>query len=120
MTLMIELRSSNLPISDAMREHVERKIGFAVGRFAHRIRRLIVRFADVNGPKGGPDKRCRIIARLSPSGSVIVEATDADAYAAASQAALRLDERLSRMLTRRRPRPLTTRRRGTRRWHAQF
>jgi putative sigma-54 modulation protein len=117
---MIELRSSNLPVSEAMREHVGRKIDFAVGRFATHIGRIIVRLVDVNGPKGGLDKRCRIIARLSPSGSVIVESTDADAYAAASQAVLRLDERLSRVLTRRRPRPLSTRRGGARMWRAQW
>ncbi len=100
---MIELRSSNLPISTAMREHVDRRIDFAIRRFASRIDRVIVRLVDVNGPKGGPDKRCRIIARFSPVGSVIVEATDADVYAATTQAAIRLDECVARALTRRRP-----------------
>jgi putative sigma-54 modulation protein len=111
----IELRSSNLPISEALREHVSRRIDFAVRRFASRIDRIVVRLVDVNGPRGGPDKRCRIIARLSPAGSVIVEATDADVYVAASQAAIRLDERVARALaTRKRPRPASTRRGGTR------
>lgn len=113
--MKIELRSSNMPISDAMREHVGRRIDFAVRRFASRIERIVVRLVDVNGPKGGPDKRCRIIARFAPHGSVIVEATDADAYVAASQAAIRLDERVSRALMRRRTLPLTARRRGQRR-----
>lgn len=113
--MKIELRSSNMPISDAMREHVGRRIDFAVRRFARHIERIVVRLADVNGPKGGPDKRCRIIARFAPRGSVIVEATDADAYVAASQAAIRLDERVSRALLRRRTRPVSSLRRGQRR-----
>jgi ribosomal subunit interface protein len=112
--LDIELRSSNLPISEALHEHVARRIDFAIRRFQGHVARVLVRLVDVNGPKGGPDKRCRIIVRLSPVGSVIVEATDADVYVAASQAAIRLDERVARALTRRRPRPLHTRHGGAR------
>jgi putative sigma-54 modulation protein len=109
--MLIELRSSNIQISVALREHVARRLDFAVGRFAPRVERVIVRLVDVNGPKGGPDKRCRIVARLSPARTVLVEATDSDAYAAVSQAAIRLDERVARALERRR-RPVATRRIG--------
>jgi ribosomal subunit interface protein len=112
--MMIDLRSSNLPISLALREHIERRLDFAIRRFASRISRVVVRLVDVNGPRGGPDKRCRIIAHLSPTGNVMVEATDADVYAAASQAAIRLDERVARALQRRRPRPLSARHGGAR------
>lgn len=112
--MRIELRSSNLSISEPLFTHVARKVNFAVRRFASRVEHVVVRLVDVNGPKGGPDKRCRIVARLSSGRSVIVEATDADAYASASQAATRLGERVSRSLTRGRPRPLTTRHGGER------
>jgi putative sigma-54 modulation protein len=112
--VMIDLRSSNLPISEALREHIERKLDFAIRRFAGRVTRVVVRLVDVNGPRGGPDKRCRIIAHLSPTGSISVEATDGDAYAAASQAAARLDEQVARALERRRPRHVRTLRRGAR------
>ena len=104
-----DLRSPNLPISVALREHVARRLDFAIRRFSHRVERVIVRIVDVNGPKGGPDKRCRIIARLEGADVVLVEATDADAYVAVSQATLRLEERVSRALTRRRPRALARR-----------
>lgn len=115
MALTIDLRSSNLPISVALREHVTRRLHFAVGRFGHRLERIVVRVVDVNGPKGGPDKRCRILARLSPAESaerVVVEATDSDAYAAVSQAAIRLDERVARALTKKGARRLAERRVG--------
>lgn len=112
--ITIDLRSSNVPISVALREHVARRLDFAIRRFAHRIQRVIVRLVDVNGPRGGPDKRCRIVAYLDGSEVVLVEATDSDAYAAVSQAAIRLDERVARALTRRRPRTLARRRIGPR------
>lgn len=108
----IDLRSPNLPISVALREHVARRLDFAIRRFAHRIPRVVVRIVDVNGPKGGPDKRCRMIAYIDGTEVVLVEATDSDAYAAASQAAIRLEERVTRALTRRRPRAVARRRIG--------
>lgn len=108
----IDLRSPNLPISVALREHVVRRLDFALRRFSHRIERVVVRIVDINGPKGGPDKRCRIVAHLEKAQIVLVEATDSDAYVAVSQAAIRLDERVSRALTRRDPRALARRRIG--------
>ena len=114
MMMMIDLRSSNLPISDALREHIVRKLDFAIRRFESHVSRVVVRLVDVNGPRGGPDKRCRIIAHFSPTGSVMVEATDADVYAAASQAAIRLDERVARAVARRRPGRSRARRGGAR------
>ncbi len=98
--MMIDMRSSNLPISEALREHILRRLDFAMRRVASRVSRVVVRLVDVNGPRGGPDKRCRIIAHLAPTGSIMVEATDADAYAATSQATNRLDDRITRALAR--------------------
>ena len=108
----IDLRSSNVAISVALREHVARRLSFALGRFTHRVERVTVRIVDLNGPRGGPDKRCRIVVRLMPARNILVEATDSDAYAAVSQAANRLDERVARELARERPRAVATRRIG--------
>jgi ribosome-associated translation inhibitor RaiA len=118
----IELRSWNVPLSDALREHTERRLDFALRRFAHRIERVTVRLVDINGPKGGLDKRCRIVVELSPARSLVVEATDSDAYSAVSQAAARADETVARAVTRRRPRPIATRHGGARlaREHARL
>jgi ribosome-associated translation inhibitor RaiA len=83
-------------------------------RFTGRVARVVVRLTDLNGPKGGVDKHCRIAATLLRSGrSILAEATDADAYAAVSQAAARLDDRVVRALTR--PRTLQS---GRPRWRS--
>ena len=108
----IDLRSSNLDISVALREHVVRRLDFAIRRFAHRIDKVVVRIVDVNGPKGGPDKRCRMVAHYEGPHALLVEATDSDAYVAVSQAAIRLEERVARALTRRSRRALASRRIG--------
>lgn len=97
----IEVRTSSVQISDALDAHIRRRIDFALRRFADRIERVVVRLVDLNGPRGGPDKRCSMAVRLSPPlPSILASATDADAYAAVSQAASRLDDRVGRALAR--------------------
>ena len=59
-------------------------------------------FDDVNGARGGADKRCRIIVTLIPSGSIRVEDTDSDLYAVVARAADRLARAVGRELERRR------------------
>lgn len=103
--MIIEVRGSTVPISEALEEHILRRLDFAMRKFDGRIERVVVRLVDLNGPKGGPDKRCRVEARLlSRSQSLVVEAIDADAYAAVSQAVARLDERVARTLSKQRVR----------------
>jgi len=47
-----------------------------------------VYLTDVNGPRGGPDKRCRVVAHL-PTGPVVVGRTGLDPVAAVTAAAVR-------------------------------
>jgi len=57
-----------------------RRLHMAVGRFAGAIRSLTILLADVNGPRGGRDKRCRVQIRLSsPRRPIVIEAL-ADAF----------------------------------------
>jgi putative sigma-54 modulation protein len=64
------------------------------------LRWVDVYLTDVNGPKGGPDKRCRVVAHL-PTGPVVVGRPGRDPVAAVTAAALRC-RRLIRSRLRRR------------------
>ena len=100
--MRIEVRVSNVPISESLALHIQRKLEFALRRHVARFDVVTVRVVDLNGPKGGLDKRCTMTARLaSPVENLIAEATDADAYVAVSQAAARLETRAQRVIDRR-------------------
>lgn len=57
---------------------------------------------DVNGPRGGPDKRCRVVAHLRTGGLVVVSRTGVDqaatVVAAAKQCRRLILPRLKRRL----------------------
>jgi putative sigma-54 modulation protein len=94
----LEFRTSNLQSSSPLEAHVVRKLDFALRRFSDRVERVLVRLVDINGPRGGSDKRCRIAASLSGAPSVIVEATHANAYVAITHATARLHTQVARMV----------------------
>jgi ribosome-associated translation inhibitor RaiA len=53
--------------------------------------------ADINGPRGGVDKKCQISLALAGHNNIVIEDTEADLYIAIDRAS----ERCARTLTRR-------------------
>jgi ribosome-associated translation inhibitor RaiA len=81
---------------------MERRVGFALSRFVARISLVTVTLADSNGPRGGVDKQCHLVVRLTPSGKVTIEERHADMSAAVALAADRAGWSVGRALKRRR------------------
>ena len=94
--MRIEIRGRGLTTSDGLRARLERRLAFALGRFAPRIGRVRVRLEDVNGPRGGVDKRCRLEVAIHPDLTVVVEEPDPDLYAAIDRAADQTGQALGR------------------------
>ena len=59
---------------------------------------------DINGPRGGVDKCCRITAHLEPTETVVVEELDTDLFAAIGRATEQVARIFTRRLTRMRDR----------------
>ena len=87
--MRVEIRRRRLEVSERLREHVERRLRAALGRFAGRLGGVRVYLRDVNGPRGGPDKRCRIVVHLPPGGRAVVSGMAADPYTAVARTAER-------------------------------
>lgn len=71
-------------------ELVRTRLEFALGRFTGRVRSLRVTLKDLNGPRGGLDKYCRIAIRLDRQGRlIVVEDLDAEPEVVIRRAAAR-------------------------------
>ena len=74
-------------------------------KFATYFFRLLARhlsFSDINGPRGGDDKRCQLRIPLTRMRDVIIEDTAADLYQALDRAIDRASRTLERRLSRQR------------------
>jgi hypothetical protein len=100
--MLIEVTKRSVMLAEGVREWIERRLQFALGRFSSRIRRVSVIFSDVNGNRGGCDKQCRLRIVLIPSGEVVVEDIDPSVVTVVANVAERAARSVSRALERRR------------------
>ncbi|HKT32518.1 MAG TPA: HPF/RaiA family ribosome-associated protein [Gammaproteobacteria bacterium] len=105
------IRTTGVEIDQADRDYIRRKLGRKLGKFGSDIERISVRIEDVNGPRGGHDKRCRIKIVLRGLPSIVVEQQHAALQAAIDGALSRIGRPVKRRLQRRR---VKTRGRGAR------
>ena len=103
--MQIDIQTHGFSLTDGLRDHTERRLRFALARVAGRVRRITVRFFDINGPRGGIDKRCRIQVMLNGFGGVVIEDTETNLYLAIDRAADRIGRNVMRRLARHNARP---------------
>lgn len=101
--MRIEVRHSNIPISEALEAYIQRKLGRALMRFQERVADVAVRLVDENGPRGGVDLRCRVVVGLVGGRQIVVQGVAEDAYAAVTRAAVRLNGQVKRAVGRGKP-----------------
>ena len=88
--MRMHVQGHNIQLSDALHEYTARRIGFAFDRVADRIREVVVRLTNVNGPRGGDDKLCRVQVHLASGGSLVLRDRDASAYRAIDRSVRRI------------------------------
>lgn len=98
--MQVVIHSAGFNLTQALRHYAEQRIGTALGWSRHHVRRLTLSLADINGPRGGVDKRCTLHAVLACGREVVIKETRADLYAAIDQAAGRADRAVLRQLGR--------------------
>lgn len=105
--MRLEIRQRGMKVTEELRVHVRGRLRLALGRFARSIAQVWVYLRDVNGPRGGLSKKCRIVVELPRRGRVVVTGLDTDIVATvtrtASRAKFAVRRHLKQRLARRRP-----------------
>ncbi len=101
--MQFSVSGDRIKVTTGLREYIDRRLHFALGRFGPAIDHVSVRVADVNGPRGGVDKHCQIVVKLraSRSNPIAVDDNDEDLYAAVAQASDRVGRTVARAVERR-------------------
>jgi putative sigma-54 modulation protein len=87
-------------VDETARANIVRRLLFRFDRFSSRIDRVRVRIMDINGPRGGADKACKIDVRLRPTGNIIVQDIGEDFFRASDRASERAARSISRFIKR--------------------
>lgn len=87
---------SRHPQAAQLRKLTERRVRFVLRRLGWLVPRADIHLSDVNGPRGGLDKRCQVELRTDGAGSIVVASLAKDWPSALNQAL----ERAARYLVR--------------------
>jgi len=98
--MQLQIHAKDFSLTDALRKHVVSRLHFDLARFQPAVRKVEVHLSDVNGPRGGLDKRCQVRVRLASHSDVVIEDTEADLYHAVDRAVGRSARTVSRRLER--------------------
>ncbi|EXU78501.1 hypothetical protein AX13_12530 [Comamonas aquatica DA1877] len=77
-SVMQVLFKSRHPQATDLRDLTERRVRFVLRRVGWLVPRAEVQMSDVNGPRGGIDKRCQVELRTDGAGSVVVASVASD------------------------------------------
>ena len=84
--MRIDIQSRGFPLTAALLDHANGRLRLALARTSGRIKRVVVRLGDANGPRGGEDKFCKIQVVLDGAPPVVIEDVGADLYAVIDRA----------------------------------
>ena len=80
--MKLDIRALGFPLTEGLRACVESGLHHALRERRGDIRRVQVRLVDVNGPRGGEDKRCAVRAWLHGGRPLLVARAHHDLYTA--------------------------------------
>ncbi len=70
--MILEINTKQMGLKEDVIHEAKQLIHSALSRFEGVVSRVKVRLVDVNGPKGGVDKHCRISTKFKTTGQIIV------------------------------------------------
>ena len=100
--MVFDIRSGHVNLRSNLRDYIQERLDRSLGRLSSRISHVTVHLDDVNGPKGGADKRCLAEAHMVRAGYVVADVTAGDIRTAVDLVAERLSMRIRKEIGRRR------------------
>ncbi len=98
----IHIQSQGFDLTPAIEAHTLRQLRTHLANFSSHITGVEVFLKDINGPKGGPDKKGLIHVRLASRMTITVERTRSDLYDAVSVAVRQTKRAVRRTLNKHR------------------
>jgi putative sigma-54 modulation protein len=112
--MRLEIRRRRVEVTEELRAHLVERLRLALGRFRRYIGEVRVYLRDVNGPRGGASKVCRVVVEVPRDGRVVVTGADAEIAVAITRTASRAGFAVRRCVKRRLARRRRPRRPGRR------
>lgn len=101
--MQMEISGGNIGLTAGIRSRIQKQVAQALDRFSGHVRYVRVHVEDVNGRRGGVDKRCTLALQLPKQKPVVVRQIATDLYEAIDRAFTRAKTTVARQVGRVRP-----------------
>lgn len=98
--MRLTIKSPNMVIDSKLKSHIERRVLFVFSRSKQIIQSITVTLTDINGPKGGEDKQCKVKVQAQGLPTLLVLDEQANLMAALNSALSRVSNNLLRKVKR--------------------
>jgi putative sigma-54 modulation protein len=98
--MQVDIQTRGFSLTDALLGYSQRRVLGAMAYTSGHINRVVIHLSDINGPRGGADKRCRIQVALAGIPDVVVEDTEVNMYDAIDRAVNRAKRTVMRKVDR--------------------
>lgn len=99
--MQVHVQVKGLPGAARLRRYATDRLTTALARVAHAVHDASMRLDDINGPeRGGVDKLCRVVLRLSDQSVLVVEELGSDIGRVIDRVADRLQQNVAQHLAR--------------------
>ena len=102
----VYIRAVGVVLEPEDRQYLRKKLTQKLHKFASTVERTSVRIKDLNGPRGGVDKSCRIKVVLHGLPSIVVEEQHESLHAVMDAALTGTERAVRRAIDQRRTKPL--------------
>ncbi len=104
----IDIQANGLTLTSGLRQHINQRLWSTFERSQQYLRKISVRLIDVNGPRGGQDKRCRVHIGIIGGQDLVIENTDSQLHSAIEGATNRAESNFVKRINKRRKKNRTT------------
>ncbi|WP_320820480.1 HPF/RaiA family ribosome-associated protein [Thalassolituus sp.] len=98
--MKIKIQARHVALTKDLKDYVKRRISYALGSRDDKIERIVVTLSDVNGPKGGEDKRCKVLIKLDGKNDIVIDDKQEHFHSAIDLAVDRASRAVSRRIER--------------------
>lgn len=98
----IDLQARDFHLTSSIESQIRQKLKVVLNRFGHKIRNLRVVLSDVNGPKGGKDKRCAIKIEMHNLKTIVVDEVTSNMHESISRCSQRAKRTIDKVLNKNR------------------
>ncbi len=98
--MRVQVRLRGIKNAPSVIEYAHRRVHQHLSRFGRHVNGVTVRISDINGPRGGPDKRCQLTVSGPRLGSLHLAEEHTDVLAGIDLALNRLSHVVGRNLER--------------------